>query len=160
MGVIEDKLLEAIEIIAESKDNAIPYDYTVRGRVVEINSNICTVNINGEEYSAYIMNGINIGVNDIVLIKKINNNDSDKVVVGKLGTVGSGGGGGVSLDWNDVINAPTTISGYGITDAYTKTEVDNKLEEIEVDACWDIEGGNASTIYTVSQNINGGGANG
>jgi Mg2+/Co2+ transporter CorB len=33
------------------------------------------------------MNGINIAVNDIVLIKKINNNDSDKVVVGKLGTV-------------------------------------------------------------------------
>lgn len=160
MGVIEDKLLEAIEIIAESKDKVIPYDYTVRGKVVEINSNVCTVNINGEEYSAYIMNGINIAVNDIVLIKKINNNDSDKVVVGKLGTVGSGGGGEGSLDWNDVINAPTTLSGYGITDAYTKTEVENKLEEIEVDACWDIEGGNAGTIYTVSQNINGGGANG
>ena len=156
MGVIEDKLLEAIDIIAQSKDEVIPYDYTVRGKVVEINSNICTVNINGEEYSAYIMNGINIAVNDIVLIKKENNNDSNKIVVGKLGTVGGGGGGEGSLDWNDVINAPTTLSGYGITDAYTKTEVD----EIEVGTYGDIDGGTASAIYLINQNINGGNANG
>ena len=107
MGVLEDKLLEAMKIIAESKDKELPFDYTVRGKVVEINSNVCTVNINGEEYSAYIMNGINIAVNDIVLIKKINNNDSDKVVVGKLGTVGSGGG---SLDWN--IDGGSAVSIY------------------------------------------------
>lgn len=32
-----------------------------------------------------------------------------------------------SVDWSEVQSKPTTISGYGITDAYTKTEVDNKL---------------------------------
>jgi len=110
VGVLEDKLLEAMKIIAESKDKELPFDYTVRGKVVGINSNVCTVNINGEEYSAYIMNGINIAVNDIVLIKKINNNDSDKVVVGKLGTVGSGGGGEGSLDWN--IDGGSAVSIY------------------------------------------------
>lgn len=39
----------------------------------------------------------------------------------------------VNSDWNavsgdeQILNKPTTISGYGITDAYTKTETDNKL---------------------------------
>jgi len=32
-----------------------------------------------------------------------------------------------SLDWDDVYNTPTTISGYGITDAYTTTEIDNNF---------------------------------
>ena len=33
-----------------------------------------------------------------------------------------------TLDFSNVNNAPTSISGYGITDAYTKTEVDGKLD--------------------------------
>ena len=32
--------------------------------------------------------------------------------------------GGVS-DWADIQNKPTTVSGFGITDAYTKTEIGN-----------------------------------
>ena len=30
----------------------------------------------------------------------------------------------------DLLNKPTTISGYGITDAYTKTEIDNKVASV------------------------------
>ena len=35
-------------------------------------------------------------------------------------------------DWGDITNTPTTIAGYGITDAYTKTEVDSlaRLESV------------------------------
>ena len=33
-----------------------------------------------------------------------------------------------TLDFSNVKSTPTTLSGYGITDAYTKTEVDNKLD--------------------------------
>jgi hypothetical protein len=32
-----------------------------------------------------------------------------------------------SIDWSKIINTPTTLSGYDITDAYTKTEADNKF---------------------------------
>ena len=32
-----------------------------------------------------------------------------------------------SGSWNDLSNTPTTIAGYGITDAYTKTEIDSKV---------------------------------
>ena len=33
-----------------------------------------------------------------------------------------------TLDFSNVNNAPTSLNGYGITDAYTKSEVDNKLD--------------------------------
>lgn len=32
-----------------------------------------------------------------------------------------------SIDWSKITNTPTTLSGYGITDAYTKNEADNKF---------------------------------
>lgn len=38
-----------------------------------------------------------------------------------------------TVKWENIVGAPTTISGYGITDAYTMDEIDNKLQEIDVD---------------------------
>ena len=44
----------------------------------------------------------------------------------------------LDIEWNDINNKPTTIGGYGITDAYTtsdvytKTEVDDKIDDIEI----------------------------
>ena len=35
--------------------------------------------------------------------------------------------GGGEISWGDITTKPTTISGYGITDAYTKTQVDTAL---------------------------------
>ena len=49
--------------------------------------------------------------------------DADTITT-KLSKLNSDG----TLDFSNVKNAPTSISGYGITDAYTKTEVDNKLD--------------------------------
>lgn len=36
------------------------------------------------------------------------------------------------VSWSDIIDIPSTISGYGITDAYTMAEINNKLNNIEV----------------------------
>lgn len=36
------------------------------------------------------------------------------------------------ISWNDIINTPTTLHGYGIKDAYTSQEVDDKIENIEI----------------------------
>ena len=38
-----------------------------------------------------------------------------------------------TIAWDKITGTPTTIKGYGITDAYTKTEVDNKIDNIEID---------------------------
>ncbi len=37
-----------------------------------------------------------------------------------------------TVTWDDILGKPTTISGYGITDAYTITEVNNKLDNINM----------------------------
>ena len=49
--------------------------------------------------------------------------DADTITT-KLSKLNSDG----TLDFSNVDNTPTSLSGYGITDAYTKTEVDNKLD--------------------------------
>lgn len=35
-----------------------------------------------------------------------------------------------SVDWSGVQNKPTTVAGYGITDAYTKSEIDGKISAV------------------------------
>lgn len=39
----------------------------------------------------------------------------------------NGGGTADSVDWSGIQNKPTTVSGYGIADAYTKSEIDAEL---------------------------------
>lgn len=54
----------------------------------------------------------------------------------KLSGIATGAQVNIQSDWNAmsgdafILNKPTTVSGYGITDAYTKTEVDNKLSTV------------------------------
>ena len=69
----------------------------------------------GDGYITSVSNDFN------VVNKKLSlSND----VTAKLSKLNSDG----TLDFSDVNNAPTSLSGYGITDAYTKTEIDNKLD--------------------------------
>ena len=69
----------------------------------------------GDGYITSVSNDFN------VLNKKLSlSND----VTTKLSKVNADG----TLDFSYVNNAPTSLSGYGITDAYSKTEVDNKLD--------------------------------
>ena len=55
---------------------------------------------------------------------KLSDNALSSAVTTKLSKLNSDG----TLDFSNVGSKPTTLSGYGITDAYTKTEVDNKLD--------------------------------
>ena len=45
------------------------------------------------------------------------------------GVLSATGGTADAVEWNNVQNKPTSITGYGITDAYTKTEVAAKIAE-------------------------------
>ena len=62
---------------------------------------------------------------DNITIKKDN---GVLTVIGGAG--GSGGGVADSVLWSGIIGKPTTIGGYGITDAYTKSEVVSKFLSI------------------------------
>lgn len=50
------------------------------------------------------------------------------------GCGGSSSGGSTDgiVTWGDIIGKPSTIKGYGITDAYTMPEVDSKIDNIDV----------------------------
>ena len=55
---------------------------------------------------------------------KLSDSSLSSAATTKLSKINSDG----TLDFSNVKSKPTTLSGYGITDAYTKTEVDNKLD--------------------------------
>ena len=69
----------------------------------------------GDGYITSVSNDFN------VLNKKLSLSNDVTTKLSKLNSDGT-------LDFSNVDNAPTSLSGYGITDAYTKTEVDNKLD--------------------------------
>ena len=52
-----------------------------------------------------------------------------------------GAGGAFQIDWSDVLNKPTTLTGYGITNAYTKTEINTALAAKEDGANKGVAGG-------------------
>ena len=69
----------------------------------------------GDGYITSVSNDFN------VLNKKLSLSNDVTTKLSKLNSDGT-------LDFSNVGSKPTTLSGYGITDAYTKTEVDNKLD--------------------------------
>jgi hypothetical protein len=79
-------------------------------------------------------------------ISSVKVEDSDKL---------DGNDSGYYLDWNNTTNKPTTISGYGITDAYTKTEVDNKLNG---KANANLDNVSDNTILDKLKNVDGSGS--
>ena len=69
----------------------------------------------GDGYITSVSNDFN------VLNKKLSLSNDVTTKLSKLNSDGT-------IDFSNVDNAPTSLSGYGITDAYTKAEVDNKLD--------------------------------
>ena len=69
----------------------------------------------GDGYITSVSNDFN------VLNKKLSLSNDVTTKLSKLNSDGT-------LDFSNVKSKPTTLSGYGITDTYTKTEVDNKLD--------------------------------
>ena len=69
----------------------------------------------GDGYITSVSNDFN------VVNKKLSLSNDVTTKLSKLNSDGT-------LNFSNVKNTPTTLSGYGITDVYTKTEVDNKLD--------------------------------
>ena len=70
---------------------------------------------NQAKLGEFVVNQISNNVKELALHSNITT---------KLSKLNSDG----TIDFSNVDNTPTSLSGYGITDAYNKTEVDNKLD--------------------------------
>lgn len=87
-------------------------------------ANTRTISLIGEATGAVGFNGqANVSMSVSVPLKTINGQD----LHGTGNIIISGGAGGSSSNWYDIINTPTTLSGYGITDVYSKIELDTKF---------------------------------
>src|SRR5690606_8081597 len=88
MDEIQKSIIDAIKIQVNEKIKDLQFDKTCYGKVVAIRDDICDVEIRGEITQCKIRNGLQMSENDIVLVRLINNDFSNKFVDAKLGTVG------------------------------------------------------------------------
>ena len=92
----EDKdkkeLIETIIIASTKIMEKAGYDKTTNGILTAINGNLATVKMKDESYTCEILQGAEISVGDVVKIIYPQNNSSNKLILGKSGTVGTGGG--------------------------------------------------------------------
>ena len=94
MDEIQKSIVDAIKIQVNEKIKDLQFDKTCYGKVVAIRDDVCDVEINGEMTQCKIRNGLQISVNDIVLVRLINNDFSNKFADAKLGTVHAQASGG------------------------------------------------------------------
>jgi hypothetical protein len=69
-----------------------------------------------------------------------------------LGLIESHGG---ASSWNSLTDKPTTVSGYGIVDVYTKTEIDNIVDNLDVGFSGTLDATVVNVDYTTFTAISG-----
>jgi len=125
MDEIQKSIVDAIKIQVNEKIKNLQFDKTCYGKVVAIRDDVCDVEINGKMTQCKIRNGLQISVNDIVLVRLINNDFSNKFVDAKLGTVGDG----VGVELIGSLSSLLTTVKTNIVAAIN--EVFNKAEDVE-----------------------------
>ena len=102
----------------DSKEQKWVNDSTVANKLYDIDNTTIIKNSVSNELEVPIDN------NTIIVDSSDNKVKVSNNITTKLSKLNSDG----TIDFSNVNNAPTSLSGYGITDAYTKTEVDGKLD--------------------------------
>ena len=125
MDEIQKSIIDAIKIQVNEKIKDLQFDKTCYGKVVAIRDDTCDVEIRGEITQCKIRNGLQICENDIVLVRLINNDFSNKFVDAKLGTVGDD----VAIELIGNLSSLLTTAKTNIVAAIN--EVFNKAEDVE-----------------------------
>ena len=132
MDEIQKSIIDAIKIQVNEKIKDLQFDKTCYGKVVAIRDDTCDVEIRGEITQCKIRNGLQICENDIVLVRLINNDFSNKFVDAKLGTVGDDlgtVGDEVAIELIGNLSLLLTTAKTNIVAAIN--EVFNKAEDVE-----------------------------
>jgi hypothetical protein len=106
--------------------NAIPHTYIKTAAVSNTTLTLTTQSNNTVVYSHPTATATTIPAADGKVLSSVTVNELGHVTAITSKTLAAADI--PSLSWNKITsNKPTTISGYGITDAYTKTQVDNEV---------------------------------
>lgn len=82
MNNIENSILNAIKNLINKKVKELKFDYTITGKVTELvdENGFYTVNYNESEIKVKTREGLNLQVGDIVYIRCIQGNFSEKFI--------------------------------------------------------------------------------
>jgi hypothetical protein len=110
---------------------------------LEVDDNLTDARKTAQVYSSNVIDSMFSGAQtvlngkvDKVTGKGLSTNDFTDAEKTKLAGIAAGAEANVNADWNattgdaQILNKPTTISGYGITDAYTKAQVDGLVASV------------------------------
>lgn len=75
-----EKLLESIEIMILENADKLKLDYTITGKVISESNGIYTVLYNGEELNMKARDGLMLSSGDIVYIRVVQGNFSEKFI--------------------------------------------------------------------------------
>lgn len=85
MSVLQDKIINAIELIIDEKINQLAFNKTLEGKITAVlTAPNYTIVYNGDEYTAKAINGETYLVGDRVYILVLNNNFSNKIILCKI----------------------------------------------------------------------------
>lgn len=75
-----ERLLESIEMMVEENAKRLKFDYTITGKVISENNGVYTVLYNDSELQIKAREGLTLNTNDIVYIRIIQGNFSEKFI--------------------------------------------------------------------------------
>lgn len=84
LGYIQDQIVTFVREYVNAMNDKLKYDRTEFGKVVSYDDKEAIVTINGENSVCKIKDGMNISVEDVVIVKVPNNNVSKKYIDGKF----------------------------------------------------------------------------
>jgi hypothetical protein len=77
-------LKESMKEVCREEIKNIPYQFSKIGSVVSIEGDVVKVNIGETNHSCSFVSGLNLVVNDVVLVMFLNGNNLVKIVYGKF----------------------------------------------------------------------------
>ena len=82
LNIYQEKLLDSINMLIEESLRRLKLDYTITGKIVSYDSTnkIYTVLYNGDEIQIKAREGLTLNTNDIVYIRVVQGNFSEKFI--------------------------------------------------------------------------------
>lgn len=77
---LSEKLIESIELMVQESADRLKFDYTITGKVISENNGVYTVLYNDSELQLKAREGLVLQTNDIVYIRVVQGNFSEKFI--------------------------------------------------------------------------------
>lgn len=85
MSVLQDKIINAIELIIDEKLNKLEFNRVLEGKITEVlTAPNYKIICHGDEYKAKAINDATYLVDDRVYVLVLNNNFSNKIILCKI----------------------------------------------------------------------------